>query len=81
MQGTVVRATQAQGTATHDRHKSAEKWDVWSLSDGGTEIQLWLFSVTDITNGKNLTDFIFLFLFFKHEEWNWDNTLYPTEEH
>lgn len=39
----VVRATWAQGTAAHDRHKSAEKWDVGSLSPnltGSTEIQL-----------------------------------------
>lgn len=37
----VVRATQAQGTAANDCHKSAEKWDVRSLSPNLTRVDIY----------------------------------------
>ena len=55
MHGMVVRATQAQGTTTHDRHKSAEKWDVWSLSPNLIEVRKFssvAFKFMDEKNGN-----------------------------
>ncbi len=79
MHGMVVRATQAQGTATHDRHKSAEKWDVWSLSPNLIEVQkfssgcstLWMLQMetadailkVQIERQKHSAEYIFLFYF------------------